>query len=116
MFAVIYGLFGGACQNLLAVVIIDLLGLPQLGKAMGLVLLVNAGFVSVCHPIVGRNSGPVISREGLHSSKHSQAKQNAFKIEQYKTAQGANSLLVLLSLFFTCPKCSIRVFTSTIGL
>ena len=54
MFAVFYGLFGGACQNLMAVVIIDLLGLAQLGKAMGLVLLGNAVFVSFTHPIIGR--------------------------------------------------------------
>ena len=55
MFAVFYGLFGGACQNLMVVVIIDLLGLAQLGKAMGLVLLVNAVFMSFTHPIIGRS-------------------------------------------------------------
>ncbi|XP_070200090.1 monocarboxylate transporter 12-like isoform X2 [Littorina saxatilis] len=53
MFAVIYGLFGGACQNLFAVVIIDLLGLANLGKVMGLVLLLNSVSASLMHPVIG---------------------------------------------------------------
>nr|KAG5699082.1 hypothetical protein BaRGS_017765 [Batillaria attramentaria] len=53
MYAVIYGLCAGTCQNLLVVVIIDLLGLERLGKAMGLVLVVNATCAALTHPIIG---------------------------------------------------------------
>ncbi|XP_076450701.1 uncharacterized protein LOC143286797 [Babylonia areolata] len=53
MFAVVYGLVGGACSNLFAVVIIDLLGLALLGKVMGLVLVFNAIFASLNHILIG---------------------------------------------------------------
>ena len=55
VFCVLFGLCGGTCQNLLLVVIIDLLGLDNLGKALGLVMMVNSICLSLAHPLLGQS-------------------------------------------------------------
>ena len=55
MFCVMFGLCGGTCQNLLVVVIIDLLGLDNLSKALGLVMMVNSLCLTLTHPLLGQS-------------------------------------------------------------
>ena len=52
--AVVNGVVGSTCQTLLAVVVIDMLGLQRLPKVLGLVLLVQAVWASLNHPWIGR--------------------------------------------------------------
>ena len=61
VFCVLFGLCGGTCQNLLLVVIIDLLGLDNLGKALGLVMMVNSICLSIAHPLLGQSLSVCLS-------------------------------------------------------